>query len=126
MMTDKLLIRNLRLYGHTGYFPEEKKLGVHMQLDLEIQVDLALAAKEDDLTQTLDYGGLVYQLEDLVAHSQFDLLETLATQIARCILAYACVNQVKVTLTKCPLPLPFGELAVAIEIERDRVWAATS
>lgn len=117
---DKILIQNLVFYGYTGVFPEEKRLGQRFRVDLEITTDLTTAAVSDQLTDTLDYGVLLQHLDELFQQARFDLLEKLATAIAECVLENPRAHTVKVTLTKCHPPLPFGDFTVGVTIKRHR------
>jgi len=117
---DTLWISDLYLYGHTGVYPEEKILGVQFRLDLELSFDQRPAALSDQLSDTLDYGVLVGQLQALVQVARFDLLETLAQALADLVLSAPQVQAVQLTLTKCHPPLPYGPFSVGVQILRTK------
>ncbi|WP_218081425.1 dihydroneopterin aldolase [Anthocerotibacter panamensis] len=119
---DTLYINKLLLYGHTGFYPEEKVLGVQFRLDLELVTALRRAGETDDLRDTVDYGTILKAVSDLVAQSRFNLVEKLATEIARVVLEHPKVETVRVHLTKCHPPLPFGDFNITVSMERDRDW----
>jgi 7,8-dihydroneopterin aldolase/epimerase/oxygenase len=120
---DTLHINNVLLFGHTGYFPEERKLGVHFRLDLALGLDIAQAAQQDDLQQTVDYSEILQEIQGLVEQAHYLLLERLAEKIAAVILTRHRCAWVRVILTKPHPPLPYGACSVAIEILRDQTWA---
>ena len=58
-MSDRILVRDLRLWAHVGVLEQERQLGQWFGLDLSFDVDLAVAGASDRLDDTLDYAGAV-------------------------------------------------------------------
>ncbi len=56
MTTDRLLLEDVRFYGHHGVSKAEQTVGVWFSVDAELAVDLAPAAVSDDLAAAIDYG----------------------------------------------------------------------
>ena len=115
---DSINIGNIRCYGYTGVFPEEKKLGQWFNVDLCIGCDLIPAGRSDDLSNTLDYSQAIAAVKTLVKKERFDLIECLAETIASRILAFDTVQQVRVRLTKEAAPIPDFDGAITIDITR--------
>jgi 7,8-dihydroneopterin aldolase/epimerase/oxygenase len=118
--TDCLYLQGIRGYGYTGVFPEEKVLGQWFEADLQIHLDLRQSGQTDDLSDTLHYGEVVKQVQDILRRSRFDLIERLATVIAEAVLTYPQVQQVKVCLTKLTPPIPDFSGQVKVELMRSK------
>ena len=52
--SDRILVRDLRLWAHVGVLPHERELGQWFELDIELGWDLSSAAVADDVGATLD------------------------------------------------------------------------
>jgi 7,8-dihydroneopterin aldolase/epimerase/oxygenase len=118
--TDCLHLKGIRGYGYTGVFSEEKILGQWFEADLHIDLDLSQSGRSDDLSDTLHYGEVITQVQDIIRQSRFDLIERLATVIADAVLAYPQVQQVKVCLTKITPPIPDFSGQVQVELVRSK------
>lgn len=115
-MADRITLTGLRVHGHHGVFEHEKRDGQEFVVDITLWIDLAGAAADDDLEQTVHYGELAQRAAEIVAGSARDLVETVATEIADGIMTDSRVYATEVTLHKphAPIPLTFGDVAVTI------------
>lgn len=52
-MTDRILIRGLRLFGYHGVNPEEKIQGQRFEIDADLYVNLAKACHSDRVEDTV-------------------------------------------------------------------------
>jgi dihydroneopterin aldolase len=116
---DRILIRNLRVFGHHGVLAEEAARGQVFVLDLDLSMDLEPAGRSDELDRTVDYGGLTARVADLVAGSRRQLLEAVAADVADLVLADERVLGVRVRVTKPHAPLGV-DAEVAVEVVRGR------
>jgi len=96
----KIFISGLRARGTIGVTDEERKNPQQIIIDVELEVDTDKSAKSDKLGDTLDYDRLARQITSFVEHSQFHLLERLASQILGQCLAYPIVTAAIVTVKK--------------------------
>ena len=120
-MTDRIALRGLRVRGHHGVYPHERRDGQDFVVDVTAWLDLAPAAASDDLADTLNYGELAQRVAGIVAGPPADLIETVAGRIAESVLAGdARVRAVEVTLHKpqAPIPLEFADVAVVVHRAR--------
>jgi dihydroneopterin aldolase len=78
--------------------------------------DIRRAAASDHIDDTIDYKKVAKRLLAFVGESQFNLVETLAEQIARVVVTEFGVSWVKVRLNKQGAIR--GARDVGIEIER--------
>jgi 7,8-dihydroneopterin aldolase/epimerase/oxygenase len=116
-MTDKVGLRTIRLHGHHGVSPAERRQGQIFEVDLELEYDTRPAAATDDLTLTVDYSAVYEDVARIVTTEQYQLIETLADRIAQAILSrWPVVEGVTVQVRKpeVKLPGPVGHSFVQI------------
>ena len=77
---DKIYIRDLEFIGYHGVF-EEEKIRAKFYLSLELSTDLREA--NDDITKTTHYGEVAETVKKIFFQKKYDLIETLAEDIAR-------------------------------------------
>lgn len=119
-MTDRILLTGLRVHGYHGVYPEERRTGQDFAVDVRLELDLAAAARSDDVADTVHYGELAEQLASVVAGDPVDLIETLADRLAEVCLSDARVDAVEVTVHKPGAPIPLAFTDVAVTIRRTR------
>ena len=117
MGSDKIIVRNLKLFGRHGVFPQEKE-GQHFLVDFEMSEDVESVAREDRIESALDYHRAIEEVSAVVEGKNYNLLETLAEQIARVLLSSFKTEKVRVKVRKIEAPLPRDVEWVAVEIER--------
>ncbi len=119
-LSDRIELRGLAVRGHHGVFEHEKRDGQEFIVDLTVWVELAAAARSDDLVDTVDYGALAQGAVDIVAGPVRDLIETVAGEIADGVLSDPRVQAVQVRLHKpaAPIPLAFADVAVVVHRTR--------
>lgn len=113
----KIRLHNMTFYGFHGVSKAEKETGRRFEVDCEIDVDIAQAAKSDKLTDTVNYTAIYETVEEIVQQNKFNLLETVAANIGRRILDSFSVRRVIVRVRKKIPPIP-GNLD-HIEVEFD-------
>jgi dihydroneopterin aldolase len=116
-MSDLIALRGLRVRGHHGVLPEERRDGQEFVVDAVLTVDTRPAAASDDLADTVDYGALASRLAAVVAGDPVDLLETLAARLAAVCCEDDRVISARVTVHKpsAPIPLAFDDVSVTVE-----------
>ena len=118
MARDKLVLRNITLYGYHGPFASEEELGQRYEVDLELKMDLKSSALTDDPELSLNTVDLYTLVKEIVEEQEFHLPEALAEEIASQILSAFDVGEVLVRVRK-PNP-PLGGLLDSIEVEITR------
>lgn len=114
--TDSVFIRDLRVETVVGIFDWERRIRQTVILDLDMSADIRRAAHSDRIEDTLDYKAVAKRVAQFVGAAQFQLVETLAEQIAALIIREFRVAHVKVTLHK-PGAVS-GSRSVGVSIER--------
>ncbi len=119
-MADRITLTGLRVHGRHGVYDQEKRDGHEFSVDITVWADLAGAAADDDLAQTLNYGELAQRAADVVGGPSRDLIETVAAEIADGIMAEHAAHAAEVTIHKpsAPIPLTFADVAVTIRRSR--------
>ena len=117
---DKVFLREMQYYGYHGAYPEENRLGQRFIVDLELELDLSPAARQDDLEKTVDYQAVYDTVKEEVEGSPVKLVETLAERIVRRLFTTFPVDAVWIRVTKPDPPIPGHYRAVGVELQRKR------
>ncbi len=117
---DRILLADWRFWGCHGVYPFEWTTPQEFQLDLVLYLQLEPAGRADDLRLTVDYAQIYTQAKQLVEEEHFQLLESLAEELASRVLSYPLVQGVRVKATKCRVQGQDGVFAPAVEICRQR------
>lgn len=117
-MSDLIALTGLRVRGHHGVLPEERRDGQDFVIDAVLTVDTRAAAATDDLGATVDYAELAARLAAVVSGEPVDLIETLAARLADVCVANTRVISARVTVHKPSAPIPFRFEDVAVTVER--------
>jgi dihydroneopterin aldolase len=114
-MNDRVTLRNLRIYTHIGCTAEERRVGQHLELDIELRMDLREAGTTDRIDASIDYAKAATLVRDAVAGIEANLLETVAERAAAALLTLG-VPEVVVRARKPSPPIP-GAHADHAEVE---------
>ena len=117
---DTLRLRGLRGRGHHGVFDFERRDGQDFVVDVDLGLDTSLAAADDDLSATVNYGELAERLHEVIVGEPVDLIETLAHRLAQICLSQPLVAWVDVTVHKpeAPISLAFDDVSLTIHRRR--------
>lgn len=123
---DQIRLSGISATGYHGVFEHERRDGQTFVADVVVHLDTRRAAAGDDLAHTLHYGELAQQVADVLAGDPVDLIETVAERIAATVLAHGIVQAVDVAVHKpqAPIPVPFGDVVVAVHRDRSKLPAA--
>jgi 7,8-dihydroneopterin aldolase/epimerase/oxygenase len=117
---DRLLLEDVRFYGHHGVTKAEQTIGMWFSVDVELTLDLAPAALSDDLQATVDYGEVARRIVELGSGGRVNLLERLASLIAEMLLREYPTPEVRVRVRKLTVPLGGIHGIPAVELVRAR------
>jgi dihydroneopterin aldolase len=113
---DRIFLSELKVDTIIGIWEWERRIRQTVIIDLEMSADIAKAAATDDVTDTLNYKSVAKRIQEFVAESSFQLVETLAERIATIIRDEFGVAWVQVRVNK-PGAIR-GSKAVGVQIER--------
>ncbi|NEK06028.1 dihydroneopterin aldolase, partial [Rhizobium leguminosarum] len=98
-MADRIQLTGIRVHAGHGVLPHEAEFGQSFIVDMTAWLDFGDAARDDDLTKTVNYAELAQLAADIVAGTRRALVETVATQIAEAAMAaFDALHAVEVTL----------------------------
>ena len=118
---DRIELRALRLEGICGALPEERDRAQPLEVDLDVEADLAAAGASDALADTVDYGAICQVVADVVAGGTPQLLEHLAAELAAAVLGVdERVGAVTVAVRKLRPPVPQALATSGVRIRRTR------
>ncbi len=118
---DKIFIEGLSVFAHHGVHPEEAALGQRFIFDVALRLDLAPAGRSDHLAETVDYSAVMTRITQVAEARRCRLLETLAEEIVKDLLAtFPLVQSVRLRIHKPAAPIRGQFTSVGIEIVRER------
>lgn len=117
-MGDRIFLRELRTETIIGIFDWERKVKQTLSFDFEFPADARRASKSDRIEDTLNYKSVAKTVLAFVEASEYQLIETLAEEVAHLILKTFALEWVKISLSK-PGAVR-GSRDVGIMIERTR------
>ena len=123
-MADRIELKGLKFHANHGVLEHETEFGQAFSLDITCWLDFAGAAKDDDLTQTVNYAELAETALKIATGTPRQLIETVAVEIAETAMhSYDALHAVEVTLHKpyAPIPAVFDDVAVVARRSRKRM-----
>ncbi|MBE3597160.1 MAG: dihydroneopterin aldolase [Hydrogenibacillus sp.] len=122
---DRLILSGLEFFARHGVYPAEQEKGGRFRVDVEALADLGPAGETDDLAQTVDYSQLYAAVERVMTQTRAKLLERVAEDIARAVLAeFPMIRRVIVAVYK--VDPPFAGHIERLGVKIDRARDATS
>ena len=97
---DKIFLNDMKVETVIGIWEWERKIRQIVAIDLEMSADIRKAAASDSVEDTLNYKSVAKRVQAFVGESSFQLVETLAENIAAIILDEFDVSWVKVRVDK--------------------------
>jgi dihydroneopterin aldolase len=79
---DRITLRNMRFFTHVGCTSEERRVGQHLEVDVEFHMDLREAGTTDRITSTINYAEAYQKLRAVIENLEANLLETIAERAA--------------------------------------------
>ena len=116
---DTIFLRDLRVETIVGVWDWERKIRQTVSIDLEMAADIRGAAASDSLDDTLNYKLVAKRVQQFVAESSFQLVETLAEKIAEVVLNDFNVPWVEVRVNKPGAIRGARDVGVKIRREND-------
>lgn len=115
---DRIVLRNMRVFTHVGCSAEERRVGQHLELDLEFHLDLRPAGTTDRIGASIDYAKAHQLVKGAVEGVEANLLETVAERAAASLQGLGAARVV-VRVRKPAPPIPGGHADYAeVQVER--------
>ena len=116
---DKIKITNLEVFCHHGVYKEENILGQKFIVSVELYAELSLAAKNDNILNSVNYGEVCHFIKKTMENNTYKLIETLTEQLAKAILIhFPMVEKIKIEVKKPWAPILLPLETVSVEMER--------
>ncbi len=116
MLMDKIKLSELKVKTIIGIWEWEKRNPQIISIDLEMSTDIKAAAMTDSIDDALDYKAISKRIKQYSEENHFQLIETLAENLAQIILEEFKVEWVKLSVSK-PYAIR-GSKNVGVTIER--------
>ncbi|MBM7650280.1 dihydroneopterin aldolase [Bacillus ectoiniformans] len=118
---DKIYVTGMEFYGYHGVFPEETKLGQRFKVDAVLELSLRQAGETDQLEYSVNYAEIYQVCQQIAEGKPYQLVETVAEQIAASLLnKFTRVQACTIKVIKPDPPIPGHYQHVAVEITRGR------
>jgi len=112
---DIVFIRELRADTIIGVYDWERRIRQSVVLDLELASDNRRAATSDGIEDAVDYAAISARLLSFIEGSEFQLIETLAEQLASIVLQEFAVPWLRLRLAKPGAVAQARDVGVLIE-----------
>ena len=115
---DKVILRDVCAAANIGVSEEERSDRQNVSFDVELHLDLSLAAANDDLSLTPDYLRVVNALREIAQERHYRLLETMAEAAAKLLLDQFSIERVVLRVRKEKIHNAHGIFNASVEITR--------
>lgn len=122
MLSDCILVRDLRVWAHVGVLEQERLHGQWFVLRFAIAADLSTTAARDDLADGFDYGLGIAALQRRARSLRCQTLEHAADRLLDQLESLYGPVALWLEIEKCRVPLPGFDGSVAVR--RQRRWPA--
>lgn len=112
---DKITVQGIEFFGYHGVLQSEKESGQQFSVDCELYTDTSLCG--DDLEKTVNYADVTCEILSFCKENRYDLLETLANNLAKHILLkFSVIRELTVTVHKpnAPIPAKFNDVSLTV------------
>ena len=97
---DIIFLHGLKVDTVIGIWDWERRIRQSVVIDLDMAADIRAAAESDDVDDTLNYKLVAKRVQQFVAESEFQLVETLAERVAGIVTDEFGVAWVRVRVNK--------------------------
>jgi dihydroneopterin aldolase len=117
---DSVRLNDIVVFAHLGITEAEREVGQRIHLDLELSMDLTTPASTDALPDTVNYEAVYRRVVEVVERSRHQLLEALAGDLVREVLAAFPVDAIRVRIRKPNVPFSGSLASAEVELARSR------
>lgn len=111
----QIQFRQLHFYAFHGVLPQEKVVGNHYLVDLDIHTDFTKACQSDQLEDTINYAA-IYHCLDKVMQAPSQLLEHVIYEMASHLFeSFSTIHKVRIGLYKSNPPMGGQAKRVGVE-----------
>lgn len=112
----RIAINGMRFYAHHGCFEQERSIGTHFRVDVELETDTSVAEVSDNIADTVNYLE-VYQVVKREMGRPSNLLEHVARRTGEAIRSgFPDTKSVRIKVYKMNPPLGGQMESVSVEV----------
>jgi dihydroneopterin aldolase len=124
---DKVLLEDVRFFGHHGATDAEQEAGSWFSADVELTLDLTPVALSDDLSAGVNYAEVGRLIVEIGTKERVRLIERLASLMTEALLREFPVEEARVRVRKLSPRMGGVSGTPAVEIKRTRSpWRESS
>ncbi|MBU3741886.1 MAG: dihydroneopterin aldolase [Candidatus Kapabacteria bacterium] len=102
----RISIVNAEFFAYHGVRADEKSLGGRFQIDVDLLYSATSAVVSDNINDTINYEEVLYLVNEIMSGEPYDLIETLAYDIANGLLErFAIARQATTRVRKLNVPI---------------------
>jgi dihydroneopterin aldolase/2-amino-4-hydroxy-6-hydroxymethyldihydropteridine diphosphokinase len=112
---DQINVQGIEFFAYHGVLDSEKQQGQFFRVDCTFSFDTSTC--HDDLTRTINYGDLAQDVVQFSQKNRYNLIETLANELAQhLLLQYQCMEEITITIHKphAPIPVHFTNVTTTV------------
>lgn len=114
-MSDTIRICGVRALGCHGVLAQERTCDQPFVVDIDMEVDTALARATDDVSTTISYADVAQDAVDVITGESVNLIETLAGRIADRVIARGPLStSVTIHKPEAPVGVAFSDVLVTV------------
>ena len=119
-MSDRIFIEGIKFHGFHGLTRMERQVGVRLSVDVNLELDLYPAGREDNVRKALDYRKVHERVVAIGRGSSHRLLESYAVALLDALFEEFRVDKITVRVRK-ETPVLDGIVdSVGVELSRAR------
>lgn len=116
---DCITILNLEVFAYHGVLTEENSLGQKFLVSAKMFTNIEEAAKEDDISKSINYALACKTIEAFLKGHTFKLIETTAERLAEhLLLTYDRIEQIEIEIKKPWAPILMSLETVSVIVKR--------
>ncbi len=116
---DRITISNLEIFAYHGVLKEENSLGQKFLVSAELYTDISEAAREDEISKSINYASVCKDIESFLREHTFRLIETTADRLAKHLLhTYDRIERLRLEIKKPWAPILMTLDTVSVVVER--------
>ena len=112
---DTIFLHGIEAHCVVGVWEWEKRITQKIIVDLDMSTDIAKSAATDELDDTLNYKAVGESVIEMLEESRFQLIETMAEEVAKLVMQRFSVSWVKVRINKGGAVKKVANVGVLIE-----------
>ena len=97
---DKVYLKNYTVVAKHGYYKEEHSKPQRFTVSIVVTCDTRKAGQADDLTHTINYELIRRSVHHILMKSPYNLIESLAEDMAESLLSHPHVATVEIDISK--------------------------